>query len=547
MVRQLGKGARGLVGVCLAAVASILSQPAHAYDPLFRSDFETVRTYYVSDSDGADSNPGTSLAAPWRSINRAVNQNNGAPAGSVVYVAPGTYHEQVVFARDNISLIGYHLTPGDQPTILANVPVDTDQVGSANDPFPAFDPTQMPLLDGNDRNAVNTGLMLRNRRGLIIKNFNIRNYTYGVLSGFAPPGGSPPGTAVSTFESHLLDNVNLRDVGATNVSYRGVGLGIGMMSTQFGNDNWIRNSLIIDASTEGLSLNGDGNVADNIHVYNTTIALPAATDYYVFVTGSRNLVKNSFIWRRPGTKHWGHGFSVKDNAELIKQGFTRIPAMYNRFENNVAMNVTEGFCVRHRGVQHNTFIDNTAYGSCTYAGDDNGATCDTGNGITIRDGAKYNTFTNTSMFNTHEAIGFEYSTEDDPAGHNCSAQPALCQQDLAAYPLLSVGNVIDNAQSDNTYTAIQFQRDTNGPLWDAGENTIRNSSFLRSRYIFSMSRPADDITLQDVHFGGVSDLPVNDEGFYNDTSYGPMQPTAQSSDNTCTKISGSIPAWCGSP
>ena len=132
-----------LIGPLLASAAAAVS----AYDRIVVSGFESTPTYYVATS-GIDSNPGTRVL-PWKTIKYAVGASSPAPAGSVIYVAAGTYSDQVTFAKDGISLIGYKMQPGDQPRVLANVPINMD----ATDPFPTFDPAEMPLLDHADRTS----------------------------------------------------------------------------------------------------------------------------------------------------------------------------------------------------------------------------------------------------------------------------------------------------------------------------------------------------------------------------------------------------------
>jgi len=223
-----------IVGFVLALVPVL----AHAvYDPILRSGFESTPTFYVA-GNGNNANPGT-LAQPWKTINRAVRDGNGAPAGSIVYVKAGTYNEQVIIERDDIQLIGYTSVPGDQPPILANAPINPD---NGNPVFPAFNPNEMPLLDGGNR-ASGIGINLRNRRGISVRNFNVRNYAYGLIAGSEDP---------AFIESHLLDNVNVSTIGDITAEYSGIGIGLGSMSTQFSNGSRVQNALIINAAAEGL-------------------------------------------------------------------------------------------------------------------------------------------------------------------------------------------------------------------------------------------------------------------------------------------------------
>ncbi|MFE6892495.1 DUF1565 domain-containing protein [Streptomyces sp. NPDC057694] len=59
-------------------------------------------SYYVSPS-GSDGNAGTSSAAPFATIQQALD---AAPEGSVVHLATGTYLQDVVTRRENVTLTG---------------------------------------------------------------------------------------------------------------------------------------------------------------------------------------------------------------------------------------------------------------------------------------------------------------------------------------------------------------------------------------------------------------------------------------------------------
>ena len=469
-----------IVGFVLALVPVL----AHAvYDPILRSGFESTPTFYVA-GNGNNANPGT-LAQPWKTINRAVRDGNGAPAGSIVYVKAGTYHEQVIIERDDIQLIGYTSVPGDQPPILANAPINPD---NGNPVFPAFDPNQMPLLDGGNR-ASGIGINLRNRRGISVRNFNVRNYAYGLIAGSEDP---------AFIESHLLDNVNVSTIGDITAEYSGIGIGLGSMSTQFSNGSRVQNALIINAAAEGLKLSGDDNEARNIRVYSTEgDTEESSTDYYVIVTGSRNRVSGSYIWRKPESAHSGHGYTIKDNADQLAGG-PLIEPTGNIFENNVAVFMGEGFVVRHRGVHHNTFINGTAYGNY----DGFSESCGSGNGIVLRDGAHSNDFINVHMVNTCEAIVIGDSSEDE-------ASPT---------PLLAAsGNRIIAAEIQRSYIGLMFT-DYYAAGRDAGDNTIIDSNFNLVRFMFIAMRPVQQMRYQDTVFGGTEGTGFS-EGWFRGGSY----------------------------
>ncbi len=487
--------------------------PASAYDRILVDGFESIPTFYVA-TTGDDANPGT-LDSPWRTIAYAVGDSSPAPDGSVIYVAAGTYTDQVTVAKDGISLIGYKTAPGDQPRVLANVPIYMDLTQTDDERFPAFDPAEMPLLDHGNR-ASGFGFLVQGRQNITIRNFNIRNYAYGVSAG----------NSDRNFAENLsLDNVNVSTVGDTSKSYSGLGIALGSMSTAFSNGGYVRNALIINAAAEGFKISGDNNVARNIRVYSTEPRGYAATDYYVIVTGSYNVVRDSLIWRWPFSDHSGHGYTIKDNADQLEGG-PLIKPMHNLFQNNVAINMGEGYSVRHRGVQQNTFLDNAAYGTYTGVGD-----CGNGHGIMIRDGASANLFKNTTITNTCEAIDIGDSVEDGGA--------------LGTPPF---DNVIDNAQINTSYVGIGFVRDNHSePLSDAGDNLITGSTFLLTRYMFYVNRPAKQMHYANTLFSGTAD--VDNEGYFR--GYDTDDPSAsdyqydviRSQFTNCTfeKIVGGLP------
>lgn len=456
-----------LVGLVLALVPVL----AHAvYDPILRTGFESTPTFYVA-GNGNNANPGT-LVQPWKTINRAVRDANGAPAGSIVYVKAGTYHEQVIIERDDIQLIGYTSVPGDQPPILANAPINPD---NGNPVFPAFNPNEMPLLDGGNR-ASGIGMNLRDRRRITVRNFNLRNYAYGLIAG----------SSSRTFvESHLLDNVNVSTIGDITAEYSGIGIGLGSMSTQFSNGSRVQNALIINAAAEGLKLSGDDNEARNIRVYSTEGGTEeSSTDYYVIVTGSRNRILDSYIWRQPGSAHAGHGYTIKDNADQLAGG-PLIEPTENWFEHNVAVNMGEGYVVRHRGVHHNVFFDNTAYGPY----DGFSESCNGGNGIAMRDGARSNDFYAMHIINGCQAISISDSSEDE----------ALPSPLVAASANRTIGATIDRS-----YIGISFLDDF-APDREAGNNQIIDSNFHLVRFMFVALRPVQQMRYSGTVFGGTED------------------------------------------
>jgi hypothetical protein len=461
--------------------------------------------YYVS-PQGSNSDSGESLY-PWRTITYAVSNASAAKAGDAIFVRSGLYKgESIVFEKDNLSVIGYKYYPGDSPMILAN----------SADPFLPFDQNEQPLIDGENR-ALGIGINLRERTAITLKNISLINYAYGVIAG---------NSSQSFQENHVLDNVNVSTIGDVNNSYSGVAMGFGTLGTKFSNNNKITNSLIVNAAAEGLTFAGNNNVADNVKVYcNDTTNDKAATDYYVTVFGNNNTVKNSLVSRKAGLYHSGHGFSVKTNAQQIVDDGANLPVInseYNSFITNTAINVGEGFVVRHRGARFNVFKDNIAYGTHAGSGDSG-----EGSGIVIRDGASDNNFINTKMENTDAAIVFIDSVEDGDTGANPPGHPGN-------------NNVIDGAQVKNSYIGVSFS--SYSVPSDAGANTIKNSSFFLTRYMHRMARHATKMSYINNIYSGTNAVVPKPGGYFSGYTYKSDIIPSQFSNCTYQDIEGGMPS-----
>lgn len=463
-----------------------------------------VRAFYVSTA-GANSNPGT-LDKPWRTLEYAVSASSPAPAGSTIYVRAGLYSgENVVVEKDNLSIIGYRIMPGDHPPILCN----------KETPYTPFDPANMPVLDGGNR-ARGIGIDLSGRHKITIRNICATRYAVGVRA------GNPNQNFI---ENHNLENVNVSTVGATNAPYSGNGITLGSMGTRYSNGVTVRDSLIVNSAAEGLTLNGNDNVATNVKVYcNDTATNSAATDYYILVTGNKNIVEDSVVTRAPLLPHQGHGFSIKSNAEQVIDRGLKFPAVNptgNLFRNNLAVNVGEGFVVRHRGVRFNTFRDNRAVGTHTGTGK-----CGEGNGISIRDGASDNVFLNTKIENVCSAIRFRDTVEDGDTGPNPLGHPGH-------------NNIIDGAEVRNAYYGIDFN--DYSIQSDAGSNTIQNSRFTLTRFFFSVNRHATQMRYVDTAFSGTADIRPEPGGGFVRGSFASDIAPSQFTGCTFSRVEGGIP------
>ena len=313
--------------------------------------------------DGSDTNDGRTLAKALRTILAGAQR---AEAGATIYVAPGDYgNEQVTFAHQGtasapITLEGYRITPGDRPVL------------PGFDHESSLDPSVMPLLDGDDRSS-GTGIDLSGARYITVRNFQVSNYENGVYA---------YGANYVTVEDMVLTTFGVNTVDA----YSGKGIVIGGKA----NNNTVKNSVVVNASVEGIMLYGNDNHIQGCRVYGSdgggsNINHPG---YYLMINGDRNIIEDSLVQRVGNLNNGGHGIGIK----------------YYGTKNIIRNNIGDGFSgspfyVRHRGVVGNTFSDNLAR---------NG-----GDGMTFRDGASNNVVERFHTEDVDSAIVFFDTTEDN--------------------------------------------------------------------------------------------------------------------------------------
>lgn len=329
-------------------------------------------TYYVK-TDGNNSNNGLSEATAWKTITYAATQ--AISPGDIVYVKAGTYDKEIVEISSGISgnpiiFEGYKNTPGD---------ITNTNWWSYPD---ALDASEMPLLDGHDREN-NVALSLSSYS--ILKNFQVANYAVGIF---------------------LYDN-------STSIVENIIGKTFGTLGTTSGNGinvtngdgNEVKNCSIVNSAGEGISLiYSTNNTIDSCKVY--CDELSDGTDYYIVITSNdgssgsnpfcnNNTIKNCYIERATGVDHGGAGIGMKGTCEN------------NTIENCTAKNLKNAaFYVRHSGAKNNEIKNCTAIGG------------DEGDGFIVRDGAKDNTFTNCKADGCVVAVGFYFSGEDAGATTN---------------------------------------------------------------------------------------------------------------------------------
>ena len=210
-----------------------------------------------------------------------------------------------------IVFAGYQTTPGDSPD-LGYTPGDD------------CDPAVMPLLDGGDRTGI--GLRLHNVACIEVRNLQVTQYEVGVETGNA--------------DHVVLDNIIGIRFGGTG-SYEGKSFRLDACT-----DCIIRNCVAADGRAENFCLGGSGNLMEQCYSYGIEGTTHAeSTDYYMFVRGTHNTVRDCHVHRTRDLPHNGHGLEV-------------IGGSYNRFEDCTATNIIEGMVVKYG--HHNEFVNCTA-------------------------------------------------------------------------------------------------------------------------------------------------------------------------------------------
>ena len=358
-------------------------------------------------------------------------------------------------------------------------------------PYTSFLSTDMPLFDGGNR-ASGIGFDCRKQKYLIIKNFQIQNYAYGLITG----------NTTQDAGNLILYNINAMSLGDVSSSYSGQGVLLGSMGTSFSNDNTLVNCMVVNSGAEGFDINGNNNKLTGCKVYCNENTSNAPTDYYMIVTGSYNTFTRCYIERTPGLSHAGHGYTAKTNAEQVVDNGEALPAIssqYNKFYYCTAKNMGESFCVRHRTAQYNLFYHCKSIGTHTGA---TGSPGGEGNCIVTRDGASNNTFDGCIAENCNAGFVFEDSVEDGDTGSNPPGHPGN-------------NNKYINCLINNCYIGVDF--DDYGVQSDVGDNTIANCTFYKTRYLHYAARHCANMKyIGNIYYGC---LPTSSGGYFKGSTY----------------------------
>ena len=435
----------------------------------------TPKIYYIS-LTGSNSNDGLTTGTAWRTLTYAVSIASPVLPGDTIYIKGGNYgNENVVFQKNGlpgspIRIKGYKTTPEDKPALLIN---------NVN-PYAAYSATEMPTFTGSSRD---TGIAfdLFNSQYIIMENFQVSTYRTAFKLGFNTAEN------YERISGNQFYNCNVMSLGDLSSGYSGFGFSAGLIAETSSNharaNGTIFNCcLIVNPGAEGLLVCGDYNSVFGVKVYCNESA--NVLDYFIICCGSYNNISKCYVEGTTGNFGGTHGIGFKSNSErTVDLGNTmpQVNPVYNNVYDCVSKNIGEGFYVRHRGVQHNTFTKCYSYG--THTGTASGGV---GGCIVIRDGASYNTFDSCRGENLASAILFQDTTEDGGAsgGNNY--------------------NVVKNCAFYNTYGGILFD-DYDVP-GDTGINTISNCTFLYSRYVHICERSCTQMIYKNNIYYGNSAL-----------------------------------------
>ena len=403
--------------------------------------------YYISPS-GDDQNDGRTPGTAWKTLTYALSGASPVMAGDTVFVHAGSYVGENILVEKNgtashpLVIQGYGQNAGQDP-------------GFDFDYGDTLDASRLPLLDGGDRSH-GTAIDLNGAQYVEFHNLQITRFENGVIDD------------ERLSNRHIvLDRIYLTELGDTTAIYSGKGIEL------VSSDNLIRRCVVVNASAQGIYVEGERNIIEDCKVYcDDDRSDNAAMDYYIVVYyGNDNIVRNCYVERIGDLPNYGHGIGAKGVAE------------HNLFENCTAVNFrNEAFYVRHRGAQHNRFV------YCTTRGITQGST-----GFVVRDGASYNSFDACIAKDCKRAIQFFDNDEDDGA------------QYCGRY------NRFTNCIFLNNYIAIDFNDD--GEDTDVDNNAFYNCVFDGGNTLVNVERNNYDNLMANSIVTGFSRLETGSNGY----------------------------------
>ena len=340
---------------------------------------------YVTTSATGGGN-GLSEATAW-TLSEAFSN---VSAGQTVWVKSGNYGKvQETLYNDGtptqpIKFIGYKNSTANGGDITTNY----------YDYNVTWNNSEMPTLTGDGNGDA---IYLFNVNYVKFKNIQIRDYNMGFRSG----------TTGSNHNSNVIfENINGYELGIGDGVTYGTGRLISMATVNsgkfVGNTNIrVLNSVVVNASSVGFNLKGDGNcLLDGNKSYSDKQIRADRMDYHVSINGHNNIVRNHYAesFEKNSNNVSTHGITVRGD---INRSST-----YNLFEWNTTMNLGEAFAFRNYGSHYNVCKD-------SYAGN-NGNTATNGNGgLVIWGGADHNVFERITIEDTYLGVMFYDNVESD--------------------------------------------------------------------------------------------------------------------------------------
>jgi parallel beta-helix repeat protein len=322
--------------------------------------------FYVNGVTGNDSNPGTSVASSWKTIQKACN---AATAGGIVHIAPGTYTESL---EPHVSGTATNLI-----TFKADLP-------------------ETVFIDGTGTNFICL-LRVENRSYLHFENLVFQNLTKNACNGVVVETlGNPSATGIS-FKNCIIRNIRWtantnaqpddsdnahpfiafgRNGGLTNLTLDGLQVynnitGYSEALTLEGNISGfvVKNCTVRDNSNIGILISGQRGVSDvNDTVRNGTVSNnlcynninPNSMSGGIYVCGGSNVIieRNTCHTNGYGIEIGAeedentHDITVKNNILYNNQGGGVEVGGYNEDSAGIVTN-----CV----IRNNTFYKNDTF------------------------------------------------------------------------------------------------------------------------------------------------------------------------------------------
>ena len=287
--------------------------------------------YYV-DASVSSSGNGLSESEAFKTIQEGVDK---ARAGDKVWIKRGIYNENVVTVNSGtesapIFIEGYKSDIGDITSVYYNY-------GDGD-----LDSSEMPMLDGEDRTS-GVGIKFETEtKNVILKNIQIQNYKRAIESNRGN-------------QKNILQRIVCKDLG-TNSAW-GYGIKFGTFADD-GHYNKFIDCLVLNASHMSTTFSGDNNLVENFKSYCDEVddsdSQGLTTDYYFYIEGNNNIIRNSLADKHINAGHFGHSFGTKYVAE------------YNLIEFCTSINIQDSFAARHSTSKYNVFRDSEAHADVSY-------------------------------------------------------------------------------------------------------------------------------------------------------------------------------------